>query len=178
MIKIQKNKRARRHGGKRLPLGPNGGVQLLLIQTVSPLGKQGDVVEVKPGYANNYLIPQGLATVATEHHRRMIEKHRELLREIQAQRLAGMKRLAERLAGLTITIEARANEEGNLYGSIGADEIVKALAAKDIHITNDNVRLDGPLKVLGMYSVKIKLGEDLQEMIQVWVVPITGSAEA
>ncbi|MBO7679184.1 MAG: 50S ribosomal protein L9, partial [Thermoguttaceae bacterium] len=102
MIKIEKNKRARRHEGKRLPLGPNGGVQLLLIQTVGPLGKQGDVVEVKPGYANNYLIPQGLATVATDHHRRMIEKHRELLREIQAQRLAGMKRLAERLAGLTI----------------------------------------------------------------------------
>lgn len=178
MIKIVKNKRARRREDKRLPLGPNGGVQLLLIQTVVPLGKQGEVVEVKPGYAKNYLIPQGLATVATDHHRRMIEKHRELLREIQAQRLAGMKRLAEKLADLTVSIEAQANEEGNLYGSVGADEIVKALAAKDIQITNDQVRLDGPLKELGGYSVKIKLGEDIQGTVQVWVLPLRKGAEA
>ena len=81
----QRNKRARRayRTGKRLPTGPNGGIQLLLIQSVDSLGKQGDVVEVKPGYAKNYLIPQGLATFATDHHRRMVEKHKAMLLEIQ-----------------------------------------------------------------------------------------------
>ena len=96
-MSVLKNKRARkyRRSGKRLPVGPNGGVQLLLVQTVDPLGKQGEVVEVKPGYAKNYLIPQGLATVATDHHRRMIEKHRAQLLEIQKQRMAGLQQLAD-----------------------------------------------------------------------------------
>jgi large subunit ribosomal protein L9 len=58
-----------------LPKGPNGGIQLLLIQSVDHLGKQGDVVEVRAGFANNYLLPQGLATIATEHHRRMVRPH-------------------------------------------------------------------------------------------------------
>jgi len=61
---------------KRLPKGENGGIQLLLIHNVEHLGKQGDLVEVRAGYALNYLLPQGLATVATEHHRRTVENHR------------------------------------------------------------------------------------------------------
>ncbi len=61
---------------KRLPKGPNGGVQLLLIQSVEDLGRHGDIVEVKLGFAFNYLIPQGLATIATDHHQRMVEKHK------------------------------------------------------------------------------------------------------
>ena len=62
---------------KRLPKGENGGIQLLLIHNVENLGKQGDIIEVKNGYAMNFLLPQGLATVATDHHKRMVEKHRE-----------------------------------------------------------------------------------------------------
>ena len=73
---------------KRLPKGTNGGIQLLLIHNVEHLGKQGDLVEVKAGYALNFLLPQGLATVATEHHRRMVEKHREKLRAIELEKLS------------------------------------------------------------------------------------------
>ena len=67
---------------KRLPKGERGGIELLLIQNVEHLGKQGEVVEVRAGYANNYLLPQGLATVATEHHKRMVEKHKAKLATI------------------------------------------------------------------------------------------------
>ncbi|MFM8325198.1 MAG: 50S ribosomal protein L9, partial [Pirellulaceae bacterium] len=67
---------------KRLPKGPNGGIELLLIQSVDHLGKSGDVVEVKAGYANNYLLPEGLAIVATEHHKRMVDKHKAKLKEL------------------------------------------------------------------------------------------------
>ena len=67
----------------RLPIGPGGGVQLLLIHNVEDLGHQGDVVEVRPGYALNYLIPQGLATVASDHHKRMVDKHRAKLQAIE-----------------------------------------------------------------------------------------------
>lgn len=171
MTEIQRNKRARRRQGKRLPTGPNNGVQLLLVQTVDPLGKQGEVVEVKPGYAKNYLIPQGLATLATDHHRRMVEKHKAKLLEIQKQRLAGLQQLADLIGSKSVSIEANANEEGHLYGSVGAEEIVHALRAENIHITNDQVRLTGPLKELALYNVRIYLGNDIETALKVWVVP-------
>jgi large subunit ribosomal protein L9 len=111
---------------KRLPKGANGGIQLLLIHNVEHLGKQGELVEVKAGYALNYLLPQGLATVATEHHRRMVEKHREKLRAIELEKLSEYRVLADELGKQSITIEANANDEGHLYGSVGAQEIVDA----------------------------------------------------
>ena len=103
-----------------LPKGPTGGIQLLLIQSVDHLGKQGDVVTVKRGYALNYLLPQGLATVANEHHKRMVEKHRARLQEIEKARLASLRQVADAIAKQSITIEANANEEGHLYGSVTA----------------------------------------------------------
>src|SRR6478735_11053893 len=90
---------------KPLPKAGNG-VQLLLIQSVDHLGKQGDVVSVKRGYALNYLLPQGLATVATDHHKRMVEKHKARLLEIQNARLAGLRQLSDALTRQSITIEA------------------------------------------------------------------------
>ena len=85
-----------RAAGRRLPKGERGGIERLLIHYVEHLGKQGDVVEVKRGYASNYLRPQGLATIATEHHKRMVEKHRAKLEEIARERLAGLRsQLAE-----------------------------------------------------------------------------------
>ncbi|MBR0225054.1 MAG: 50S ribosomal protein L9 [Thermoguttaceae bacterium] len=157
--------------GKRLPKGPNGGIQLLLIQSVDSLGKQGDVVEVKPGFARNYLIPQGLATYATDHHRRMVEKHKAQLAELQRKQLAALHDLADVIAKTTITIEANANADGHLYGSIGAEEIVHALKNEGISISTDHVRLDGPLKELAQYSVRIYLGQEIETSLKVWVVP-------
>ena len=156
---------------KRLPRGPHGGIELLLIQSVDHLGKQGDVVSVKPGYARNYLLPQGLAAIATDHHKRMIEKHRARLQEIANQRLAGLRTLGDQLARQSITIEANANEEGHLYGSVGAGEIIAALKRNEITITSDQVRLKGPLKELGLYTVNIHLGHEIEAELKVWVVP-------
>jgi large subunit ribosomal protein L9 len=167
-------KRRVRSWEKRLHRGPHGGVQLLLIQSVEHLGKQGDVVEVKHGYAVNYLIPQGLATLATPHHQRMVEKHKAKLLEIQAARLAGLRAMADTLSRQSVTIEANANEEGHLYGSVGAIEIVAALKRNSVTITNDQVRLQGPLKELGLYTVKIHLGQEIEAEVKVWVVPTVG----
>ncbi len=168
-----RNKRARGayRTGKRLPKGPNGGIQLLLIQSVDSLGKQGEVVEVKPGYAKNYLIPQGLATLATDHHRRMVEKHKAQLLELQRQQLAALHQTADVISKLTISIEANANADGHLYGSIGAEEIVHALKNEGVSIAVDQVRLDGPLKELAQYSVRIYLGHEIETSLKVWVVP-------
>ena len=163
---------------KRLPRGKNGGIELLLIQSVEHLGKQGDVVEVKTGYANNYLIPQGLATIATDHHKRMIEKHRARLAEIEKARMAGLRQKAKQLSDVSVTIEANANDEGHLYGSVGPQEIVTALKTQNIHIDPDQVRLKGPLKELGLYTVKVHMGHEIEADLKVWVVPTVGTAPA
>lgn len=166
-----KTKSSRVHRSRQFTYGPHGGIQLLLIQSVEHLGEQGEVVEVKPGYAKNYLLPQGLATIATEHHKRMVEKHKAKLLEIQKARLAGLQKQAEKLSAESVTIEANANDEGHLYGSVGPAEIVAALKQKEYQITADMVRLTGPLKELGLYTVKIHLGQSVDADLKVWVVP-------
>ena len=135
------------------------------------LGKQGDVVEVKSGYANNYLLPQGLATVASDHHKRMVDKHKAKLVEIEKSRLKDLQGLAEALAKQSVTIEANANDEGHLYGSVGAAEIVNALKQAEFTIKTDQIRLEGPLKELGLYTVNVHLHQEIEADLKVWVVP-------
>jgi large subunit ribosomal protein L9 len=159
------------HRSKRLPRGPNGGIELLLVQPVDKLGTPGDVVEVKPGYANNYLLPQGLATIVTAHHKRMVDKHKARLLEIQKTRLAGLKALAEKVRQQSLTIEANANDEGHLYGSVGAPDVVNALKSNNITVAADQVILQGPLKELGLYTIKVRLGQEVESELKVWVVP-------
>ncbi len=158
----------------RLPTGEHGGVELLLIHNVEDLGKQGDVVEVKSGYALNYLIPQGLATVATAHHKRMVDKHRAKLQAIEKAHQSDLRKKATEISKQSITIEANATEDGHLYGSVGAAEIVSALKKNDIHLHSDQIRLDGVLKELGLYTVKFRLSSEVEGELKVWVVPQVG----
>ncbi|WP_254511190.1 50S ribosomal protein L9 [Anatilimnocola floriformis] len=168
---MTKSALAARGSFQELPKGPHHTVQLLLIQSVDHLGKQGDIVHVKRGYALNYLLPQGLATIATNHHKRMVEKHRAKLQEIEKARLATLRQLADAIGKQSITIEANANDEGHLYGSVNAHEIAHALKQAHFNITTDQVRLEGPLKELGLYTVKIHLHHEINAELKVWVVP-------
>jgi len=160
--------------GKRLPRGKRGGIELLLVHSVEHLGKQGEVVEVKRGYALNYLLPQGLATVATEHHKRMVEKHRAKLEEIARERLAGLRSVLDELTRTSVTIEANANDEGHLYGSVGAPEISRSLKQQDLSVAADQIILQGPLKEVGLYTVKVRLAPEVEGDLKVWVVPSSG----
>ena len=171
MSRINRRRPSLGRRAKRLPTGPNEGVQLLLIQSVEHLGQQGDVVEVKPGFAHNYLLPQGLATIATEHHRRMVEKHREKLLQIEKARMATLKQLADTVSKQSVTIEANANDEGHLYGSVSEPEIVAALKALNFTFTQDQVKLEGPLKEVGLYTVRLQVATEIDANLKVWVVP-------
>ncbi|MEE2936226.1 MAG: 50S ribosomal protein L9 [Planctomycetota bacterium] len=163
---------------KRLPKGENGGIQLLLIHNVEHLGKQGEIVEVKAGYALNYLLPQGLAAIATEHHKRMVDKHREKLRAIELAKLSEYQSLADELGRQSITIEANANDEGHLYGSVGPHEIVDGLKAAGFTLAQDQIRLEGPLKELGLYTIKVHLHSEVDASVKVWVVPTAAADDA
>jgi large subunit ribosomal protein L9 len=105
----------------------------------------------------------------------MVEKHRAKLQEIEKARLASLRQLADAIAKQSVTIEANANEEGHLYGSVGANEIAAALKGAGFHITTDQVRLEGPLKELGLYTVKIHLHAEIDAELKVWVVPTVTS---
>jgi len=162
---------------KRLPRGKQGGVQLLLIHNVEHLGKQGELVEVRRGFALNYLLPQGLATIATDHHRRMIEKHREKLRQLELEKLVEYRSRAAEISRQSITIEANANDEGLLYGSVGPHDIAEGLKAAGITVPQDQIRLQGPLKELGLYTVKVHLHAEVDAELKVWVVPTVSADE-
>jgi large subunit ribosomal protein L9 len=150
--------------------GPHGGMQLVLTEDVPNLGRQGDVVEVKPGYGRNYLLPNGLATVPSEHNLRLLERYKQRVSAAREARIADLRVLAEQIQRLTITIEANANEEGHLYGSVGAPEISRALKSQNLNVEPEMVRLEGPIRECALYGVKLNLGHDIDSEVKVLVV--------
>ena len=148
-----------------------GAVQLLLAENIPSLGQQGDIVRVKRGYARNYLLPNGLATVATEANQRMVELHRKRQDELAARKLQQIRKLADDVSKYSVTIEANANEEGHLYGSVVAPDISKSLLSAGFAVQPDHIKLEGPLKELGMYTVKVELHPEVTADVKVWVVP-------
>jgi large subunit ribosomal protein L9 len=149
----------------------DGQIQVLLTQPVPHFGQPGDLIKVRPGFARNYLLPQGLATFATPHNLRIIEKHRQRLRALEEARRADLQNLAAQIAQRVIQIEANANAEGHLYGSVNADQIAAALRVEHFPVDADHVKLEGPLKELGLYTIKLHLGQDVDTEVKLWVVP-------
>jgi len=152
--------------------GSHGGMQLVLCEDVTHLGKQGEVVEVKPGYGRNYLVPRGLAVVPSEHNLRLLERHKVRVQQAREARIADLKSLAEQIQRIPgITIEANANEEGHLYGSVGAIEVAKGLRGKGLMVEPDMVKLEGgPIKEVALYAVKLNLGYDIETEVKVAVI--------
>ncbi len=155
--------------GTTAPSSRNG--EVLLGHDVENLGKRGDIVKVKPGYARNYLLPQGKATVATQHNKRMVEKHREKLAALEVSRIKQLQKVADAVSKYSATIEAHATADNHLYGSVVARDISEALKAAGHAVEAEHVRLEGPIKELGMYTVKLKFHEKVQSEVKVWVVP-------
>lgn len=149
----------------------NGYFQVILTHPVAHLGQAGDLVKVRPGFARNYLLPLGLATFATPHNLRHVEKHRERLRALEAAKRADLLNLAGQIAQRSIHIEVNANKEGHLYGSVTADMIADRLRLEHFPIEADNVKVEGSLKETGLYTIRILLGQDIETEVKLWVVP-------
>ena len=151
--------------------GEHGGMQLVLIEDVPNLGRQGDLVEVKAGYGRNYLLPNGLATVPSEHNLRLLERYKQRVLQAREARVADLKGLAEQIQRVPhITIEANANEEGHLYGSVSAPEVSKALKGKNLKVEPEMVKLEGPIRECAVFGVKLNLGHDIESEVKVLVV--------
>jgi large subunit ribosomal protein L9 len=147
-------------------------MQLLLTDDVPHLGKQGDLVEVKHGYGRNYLLPQGLATVPTQHNLKLLDLHKKRVVQAREAKLADLKVLAEQIARVPqLTIEANANEEGHLYGSVNEADISKTLKGKNLKVETEMVKLEGMIKQCGLYEVELNLGYDITSKVKVMIVP-------
>lgn len=156
---------------RQIVRGPHGGMQLMLVDDVAHVGKRGEVVEVKPGYGRNYLLPQGLATYVTPQSLKRIEAYKAKVDAIRIALLNDLKMLGKKLEEHSITIEANANEEGHLYGSVAEADISQALARSGFDVPLDKIKLEGHLKELGLYNIRIVLEEEIQADLKVWVVP-------
>jgi len=149
----------------------HGYMHLILTQAIPHLGQPGDLVKVRPGFGRNCLLPQGLATYATQNNLRMIEKHRQRLKDLEEARRSDLQTLAAQIAQRSLTIEANANAEGHLYGSVNADQIAEALRNEGFPIQAECIRIEGPLKELGLYTIKVQLSQDIHGEVKLWVVP-------
>jgi large subunit ribosomal protein L9 len=149
-------------------------VKLLLAEDVKNLGKVGDIVNVKPGHARNFLLPQGLAVVPTEGNIQRIAEERKRREAAETQRRQRLGEAVKALDGTSITIRATANEQGHLFGSVNEREIAAALQELGHKITEDQIMLAAPIRTLDRYQVPVRLAEGFDAHIDLWVVPSEG----
>ena len=145
-------------------------MQILLKHNIQNLGRVGDVVKVKPGFARNYLLPMGRAVAVNAGNVAEIERLRAGAREEEVARMQRMKELAQSMGDVSITIEGRANEEGHLFGSVTATHVAAALRSKGHAVEDTQVRLDAPIKEIGVFDVRLHLHQDVDATVKVWVV--------
>ena len=146
-------------------------VKLILREAVPSLGEAGDLVQVKVGYARNYLLPKGKAVLATEAKVHELEHHRRVVIEKVAKEMKSLEALRDRLQSVALAVSARVSEEGRLFGSVTAGQIAELLAEKGFEIDRRKVALDEPIKEVGEHGVPIRLHRDLTVEIKLTVSP-------
>lgn len=142
-------------------------MEVILLERVENLGNLGDRVNVKPGYGRNFLIPGGKATPATEEHIKAFEARRAELEAAAAETLASAEARRDRLAGVVVTIKAKAGDEGKLFGSVGTSDIAEAIEAAGVAVERSEVRLpEGAFRQIGEYDVSLHLHTDVNAEIK------------
>lgn len=152
-------------------------VELILLQRVDKLGQMGDKVRVKPGYARNYLLPQGRAIRASEANLARFEAERVQLEAQNLKRREEAERVAERMAGLSVVIIRQAGEAGGLYGSVSSRDIADGIAAAGFTVARQQVVLPHPIKLLGLVAVRVLLHPEVPVGITVNVARSPEEAE-
>lgn len=145
-------------------------MKVILIDDVERLGKTGDVVAVKDGYARNFLIPKEKAKEATPQNMKMLEALKKKKDEDEKKSIEEFKALADRISSISLTLSAKVGEEEKLYGSVTADAISKALGEEGIVIDKKDIILDEPIKKLGIYQVAVKVHPEVKANLRIWVV--------
>ena len=146
-------------------------MDVILLEKIANLGNLGDKVNVKGGYARNFLLPQGKSTAATAANVEAFEARRAELEKQAAEKKAEADARAAKLADLTVTIAANSGDEGKLFGSIGTRDIAEAVSAAGVELDKSEVRLpNGALRSVGEYDVEVHLHTDVEATVKVVVV--------
>jgi large subunit ribosomal protein L9 len=145
-------------------------MKLVLMEEVPSLGKIGDIVVVADGYARNYLIPKRLAVVESKGTLRQIENIKKLKANRQEKLLYGFKELSEKIDGISIDLPVETGDEDKIFGTVNSIMIADALKEKGFDIDRKKIEIETPIKSLGVYNVSIKLHEEFEPKIKVWVI--------
>lgn len=147
-------------------------MQVILTKDVSELGHAGDTVTVRPGYGANFLLPRGLAVLATANNQRQVAHERHRIEAAVAREKAKAQEFAKKLSGMSVTLTriVAADEKDKIFGSVTAQDVSDALRNEGHAIDKKAVILDTPLKSLGVYEVPVKLHRDVTAIVKVWVV--------
>jgi len=147
-------------------------MNIILLERIVNLGDLGDEVAVKSGFARNFLIPKGKAVRASKENRAVFEARRAELERVAQERLGEAQARAAKLAGVAVTISAKAGDEGKLYGSVGTHDIAEALVAQGADVAKSEIRMPGGvIRVVGEYQIDVHLHTDVNVAIKVVVVP-------
>jgi len=144
--------------------------EVILMEDVTGLGDQGDVVQVADGYARNYLLPKSLAAPVTEATRRRLEKKRKEREAERAQQRAEHEALARKIEQTSCTIPVKTGEEGKLFGSVGVQDILASLAEQGLTLSRNQLLLEAPIRELGVFKIPVKLQPEMEATLKVWVV--------
>src|SRR5688572_5948392 len=147
-------------------------MKVILTEEIRGLGTRGDVVNVKDGYARNFLLPKNLAREATAGNLKNIEQERKKWALLADQEKAAAQKAADSVKGTKITIQKRVGENGHLFGSVTANEIADALEAKGVQVDKRRIELAHPIKDAGLHDVEVRLHREVTAQIQVEVVPL------
>lgn len=153
-------------------------VKVLLKESIRNLGRVGDVVDVSPGYARNYLIPNDLAAEPTPNNLKKVEAIRQEIERRERERREQQEAMVRQLQGVEVTLERRANEQGHLFGSVTATDIAKALQAQGFNLEAGDINLPGRLDHVDKYMIEVRFAEDLKTEVKVYVAPDAESRAA
>lgn len=145
-------------------------MRVILKQEVDNLGDAGDIVRVAAGYGRNYLIPRGLAVLASEGSVAELQHNQQIADAIRRKKLASANALAEKLEGTAVSIRRETGDDERLFGSVTKRDIVEALAAEGVEVDRRAVQLDEPIKSIGLFTVPIRLHSDLSANVRVYVI--------
>jgi len=149
-------------------------MKVILLEDVTSLGSIGDTVNVKDGYARNFLIPRNLAVPATSRNLKTQEHQLRSIEQKKAQAAEQARSLADRIAGAALTFTRKAGDSGRLFGSVTNMDIADALLEKDLMVDRKDIILTEPIKAIGEFEVSIKLHQDVTPVIRVTVLPEEG----
>ena len=145
-------------------------MKVIMTKTHENLGEAGEIINVKDGYARNYLIPRNIALAATKANTLRYEESKKQQNAIKNREIESAKEMADEMSKVSLTVTVKVGEDDKLFGSVTSQEISNLLSEKGFSVDKRDILLDEPIKALGIYNVSVKVHQDVKSEVKLWVV--------